>query len=98
MGGREVPSGRAGLGLSGRRTGTASQPVEGKTESCAAEALGMGDIGVPASLFCHTDEKMDLQPLHGGRGGGSLCVMMGTTEAPLVTTAISLCPSKLAVL
>lgn len=57
IGGREVPSGRAGLGLSGRRTGTASQPVEGKTESCAAEALGMGDIEVPASLFCHTDKR-----------------------------------------
>lgn len=52
-----MPSGRRGLGLSARRTGTASQTLEGKAESCAAEALGMGDIGVSASLFCHTDKR-----------------------------------------
>lgn len=57
IGEREVPSGRGGLGLSGRRTGTAFQPLEGKAERCATEALGMGDIGVPASLFCHTDKR-----------------------------------------
>lgn len=54
---REVPSGRGGLGLRGRRTGSASQSqtLEGNAKRCAAEALG--DLGVPASFFCHTDEK-----------------------------------------
>lgn len=41
----------------GRRAGTVSQPLEGQAERCAAEALGVGDIGVPASLFCHTDRR-----------------------------------------
>lgn len=41
----------------GRRTGTAAQPLQGKAERGAAEALGVGDAGVPASPFCHTDKR-----------------------------------------
>lgn len=48
----------------GTWTGIASQPLEEQAERRAAEALRVGDIGLPGSLFCHRQEKMDLQPLH----------------------------------
>lgn len=68
----------------GRWTGIAFQPLEEKAERRTAEALRVRDIGVPGSLFCHRLEKMDLQPLHRGRGGGHLYILIGTTVAPAV--------------
>lgn len=55
--GREVPSGRVVLRPGWARKGDSFQPLEGKVERCAAEALRVGDIGVPASFFCHTDQR-----------------------------------------
>lgn len=55
--GREVPSGRGVLRPSWARKRDSFQPLEGKVERCAAEALRVGDAGVPASFFCHTDQR-----------------------------------------
>lgn len=51
----------------------------------------MGDIGVPAFLFCHRQEKIDLKPPRRGRGGGHLYILIGSTEAPSLVTVDILC-------
>lgn len=64
-----VPSAEGDRGQVGRGKGAAVQPLEGKTESCAADALRKRDIGVSASFSVTQTRENVLTACLGGRGG-----------------------------